>query len=44
MQPLLDADVLLYEIGFAAETGWKGESNPPFDYVSELLDNRIGNI
>ena len=44
MQPLIDADVLLYEIGFAAETGWKGESNPPFDYVSELLDNRIGNI
>jgi hypothetical protein len=44
MQPLIDADVLLYEIGFASETGWKGENNPPFDYVADLLDNRIGNI
>lgn len=49
MQPLFDADVLVYECGFAAETAWKGEhlgidvqeSPPPFDRVSELLDNRI---
>lgn len=44
MQPLIDADVLLYEVGFAAETGWKGEGRPPFDYVSELLEARINNI
>lgn len=51
MQPLIDADVLVYECGFAAETAWKGEnagidllsSPPPFDRVSELLDNRISN-
>lgn len=53
MIPLIDADVLRYEIGFAAETGWKktidwkeGEEVPipPFDYVAELLDSRIEDI
>mgnify|MGYP006342709025 FL=1 len=44
MQPLIDADVLRYEIGFAAETGWQAEGFPPFDYVAELFDNRIANI
>jgi hypothetical protein len=44
MQPLIDADVLRYEVGFAAETGWQGEGIPPFDYAAELLDNRIANI
>ena len=44
MQPLIDADVLRYEVGFAAETGWQQPGFPPFDYVAELLDNRIGNI
>lgn len=51
MQPLIDADVLVYECGFAAETAWKGEhpdidldaSPPPFDRVADLLDNRIDN-
>lgn len=43
-QPLIDGDVLLYEIGFAAETGWQQEGYPPFDYVEEVLNNRIGNI
>jgi len=51
MQPLVDADVLVYECGFAAETAWKGENKgidilenpPPFDRVAELLDNRINN-
>lgn len=36
--------VILYEIGFAAETGWKGEGVPPFDYVADMVDNRVGNI
>lgn len=44
MQPLLDADVLLYEIGFAAEAGWQNPGFPPFDYVAELLDQRVANI
>lgn len=49
MQPLIDGDVILYELGFAAEASWKKgeearEDFPPFDYVSELVDMRIGNI
>jgi len=46
LQPLLDGDILRYEIGFAAETGWHAitegrESVPPFDYVEHLLLSRI---
>lgn len=44
MQPLIDADVLRYEIGYAGEAGWQSEGFPPFDYVAELFDNRIANI
>jgi len=44
MQPLIDADVLRYEVGFAAEAGWQQAGFPPFDYAAEILDNRIGNI
>lgn len=44
MQPLIDADVLAYEIGFAAEAGWQSEGVPSFDYVAELLHMRIDNI
>lgn len=44
MQCLIDGDVLRYEIGFAAEAGWQQAGFPPFDYVAELLDNKIGNI
>ena len=44
MQPLIDADVLRYEVGFAAEAGWQQAGFPPFDYVEELLNNRINNI
>lgn len=44
MQPLIDADVLRYEVGFAAETGWQQEGLPPFDYVAQLLDERVANI
>lgn len=44
LQPLIDADVLVYECGFAAETGWKGEGAPPFDYAAQQLDSRIANI
>lgn len=49
MVPLLDADVLVYEVGFAAEAAWRGEHEgidvsrfpPPFDICAEFLDNRI---
>lgn len=44
MQPLIDGDFLLYEIGFAVEVGWEGENSPPFDYVIESVSNKIGNI
>lgn len=43
-QPLLDADVLVYEAGFAAETGWTGDGAPPFEYAAQQLDTRIKNI
>lgn len=44
MQPLIDGDVILYEAGFAAEAGWKGEDSPPFDYVAEVVDKRLVGI
>ena len=54
MIPLIDGDILQYEIGFAAETGWKSIKEwkkgddpidpPPFDYVMEILDSRIKEI
>ena len=54
MKPLVDGDVLVYEIGWAAETGWRAIKEwkegdeplppPPFDYVAELLDNRVAEI
>lgn len=54
MQPLIDGDILVYEIGWASEVGWKSIKEwkegdpaldpPPFDYVAELLDNRIAEI
>lgn len=44
MQPLIDADVLVYETGFAVESGWKGDGVPPFDHAAESLDMRIANI
>lgn len=52
MQPLVDGDIAVYEIGFASETAWKGqnpgvdvnERPPPFDFVADMFDNRINNI
>jgi 5'-3' exonuclease len=44
MTPLIDGDILLYEIGFAAEAGWQKEGVPPWDYVQELLELKITNI
>lgn len=41
MKVLIDADILLYEVGFGVNTGWKGESVPPFDYAAELMDGKI---
>lgn len=49
LTPLIDGDILRYEIGFGAETGWKAMTNdpnslPPFWYVEEMLHMRINNI
>lgn len=48
MKALIDGDILRYEIGFAAEAGWKAitesEEVPPWDYVEDLLHQRIATI
>lgn len=51
MQCLFDADVLKYEIGFAAEASWKhllGEnwdgSPPPWDVAEKILQERISHV
>ncbi len=44
MQPLIDGDVLLYEIGFAAEAGWKSPGFPHFDYVADMFEMRLANL
>lgn len=47
--PLVDGDILRYELGYAVETGWAAitgdpEAKPPFDYVERLLLTRLENI
>lgn len=49
MVPLIDGDILLYECGFGAETGWKSihpdSTDPPsWDYVQQMVDGRIEEI
>ena len=44
MRPLIDADVLLYEIGYGVETAWDQPGYPPFDRAAEMIHNRINNI
>lgn len=44
MTPLIDSDVLRYEIGFAAESAWQSEGFPPFDFAAQKLDLLIANI
>ena len=48
MKALIDSDILRYEIGWGALTGWKAitetEEIPPFDYVEKLLLQRIASI
>jgi hypothetical protein len=44
MQPLIDSDVLLYEVGFGVEVGWDSPDPPPFDKARDLLENKIANI
>lgn len=51
MTPLIDGDILLYEVGFGAVTGWKSIINwekgseepdpPPWDYVAKVLHDKI---
>jgi len=44
MKPLIDGDILLYEIGYGIETGWDSPGYPYFDQAAEMLDERISNI
>lgn len=44
MQPLVDADVIRYELGFAAEVGWQGDGVPHFDYVEELINRLVDRL
>lgn len=45
IHPLVDADILTYEVGFAAEASYKENGGiPPFSYVEEMLEMRISNI
>lgn len=53
MKAALDADVLVYELGFAAEAAWRyqaaergeqAEGPPPFDVVMEMIERRIPQI
>lgn len=42
MKPLIDADILLYEVGFSSEKKDAGVIEPAsWDFAQELLDNRI---
>lgn len=46
---LVDGDILRYEVGFGAETGWRAVTNdpdaiPPFQFVERMLLERIENI
>jgi hypothetical protein len=44
----VDGDIIRYELGYAAEAGWKAKTHtedvPPFSYVRELLEQRLADI
>lgn len=51
MKAHLDADVIRYEVPFAAETGWKHKTEdfspdnfPPWDYTQDILHQRLEQI
>jgi hypothetical protein len=44
VQPLIDADCLVYECCFGSDKVWEGEGPAPFDVVATLLDNKVANI
>ena len=44
IQPLIDSDVLVYEVGFGCETGWEGDDPPPFERAKDMLEYRVNNI
>jgi hypothetical protein len=49
MQPLIDADILRYEIGFAAEAGYRAttgddEAIPSWEWVEECFIGRVKEI
>ena len=49
LTPLVDGDILRFEIGYGAETGWRGvtegeEAIPPWSWVEAMLHSRLTNI
>lgn len=44
MKPLIDADILVYEAGSAADIGWKSESSAPWEYVVSFLEQSLSTI
>lgn len=44
MKALIDGDVLRYEVGFGAETGWQKDELPPWEYVQDLLHTKLEQI
>jgi len=49
LKALIDGDILRYEVGYAAEIGWRSitdgrETVPPFDYVERMLNDRLAYI
>lgn len=44
MHALIDGDIIRYEVGFAAEVGWKNNDLPPWQYVEDMLLERIQRI
>ena len=44
MRALVDFDILRYEIGFGAVTGWGGDGEPSWDYVENMFQERLSSI
>ena len=48
MKALIDGDIIRYEVGFAAEAGWRHlterDELPPWEFVRNILDERLAYI
>lgn len=45
---MVDADIIRYEVSYAAEAGWRAKTNstdlPPFSFVRDILEQRLADI